>query len=407
MLTIGTIPSKVKRFFRPLHLRFTRPAWSHFWRIVLALCVAHGATLERLVRAMRSPCHRTKHGEFLWKSRWDHAAVVQAIALDLLRRLRRKDEGTIYFILDETQTLKRAKKMAAVGRLYHHATGRYCTGHTMLKVCLWYRGVTIPWGTWLYVKKEDAPKLKVDFATLTDLAATAIDGAALPKPFNVVVLFDSYYLCSKVVQACQRRGWHFVGVGKSNRRFKVQGEQRKLAAYGRNVLSRSGQWCIVQGLNKSGTYRLAERIGTLKKLGEVKVVFSKRKGESKLVALVTDDLRATARKVVADYLKRWAVELLIKDEKQQLGLGDYRVLRYQAVVRHLHLVDCAYGCLTHLALKELGAQGEKNKRVLHLPPISQLKTRMRQMIWQEAVEEVIKTSHEKPVIRRLEKLLAA
>jgi hypothetical protein len=139
----------------------------------------------------------------------------------------------------------------------------------------------------------------------------------------------------------------------------------------------------------------------------VKVVFSKRKGESKIVALVTDDLRATARKVVADYLKRWAVELLIKDEKQQLGLGDYRVLRYQAVVRHLHLVDCAYGCLTHLALKELGAQGKKNKRVLPRPPISQLKTRMRQMIWQDAVEELIQTSHEKAVIRRLEKLLAA
>jgi hypothetical protein len=31
-----------------------------------------------------------------------------------------------------------------------------------------------------------------------------------------------------------------------------------------------------------------------------------------------------------------------------LGLGDYRVLRYQAVVRHLRLVDCAYACLTHV-----------------------------------------------------------
>ncbi|MEE8385444.1 MAG: hypothetical protein V3S01_05975, partial [Dehalococcoidia bacterium] len=30
-----------------------------------------------------------------------------------------------------------------------HATGKYGTGHTILKVCLWYRGVTIPWGSWL------------------------------------------------------------------------------------------------------------------------------------------------------------------------------------------------------------------------------------------------------------------
>jgi hypothetical protein len=407
MLTIGAIPSKVKSFFHPLRPSFTRPAWDHFWRLVTALCVCHGATIDRLVRAMRSPTHRTKHGEFLWRSSWDHAAIVQAMALDTLRRLWRKGGGTLYFIIDETQTIKRAKKMAAVGKLYHHATRRYCTGHTLLKVCLWYRGVTIPWGTWMYVKKEDCPKLQVNFATLTDLAAAAIDHADLPRHFTIKVLFDSYYLCPKVVDACRRRGWHFIGVGKRNRRFQVLGDWHKLATYGRNVLSRSGQGCVVAGLSSSGPYRVAQRSGHLKKLGQVNVVFSKRKGETKIVALVTDDLRATAKDVVADYLKRWAVELLIKDEKQQLGLGDYRVLRYQAVVRHLHLVDCAYGCLTHMALKELRAQGQKNKRVLRLPPISQLKTTMRQMIWQEAVEDVIEKSHERPVIRRLEKLLAA
>ena len=102
------------------------------------------------------------------------------------------------------------------------------------------------------------------------------------------------------------------------------------------------------------------------------------------------------------------IELLIKDEKQQLGLGDYRVLRYRAVVRHLHLVDAAYACLTHLALSERSAQGrKKTKNVLRLPPISQLKTRMRQILWREAVEDVVKYSHERPVLRRLEKLLAA
>lgn len=78
------------------------------------------------------------------------------------------------------------------------------------------------------------------------------------------------------------------------------------------------------------------------------------------------------------------------------------------VRRHLHLVDCAYACLTHLAIKDQRAQGQqKNKNVLRLPTMSQLKTRMRQLVWQEAVQDVVKHSHEKPVIRRLEKLLAA
>jgi hypothetical protein len=412
MLRIGTCPSKVKGFFHPLQRNFAnRPAFGHFWRLVVALCVCHGATLDRLTRAMRSPCHRTKHGEFLWKSDFDHAGVVQAIALDTLRHLHRKDGGPLYFIIDETQTIKRAKKMQAVGKLYHHATRRFCTGHTMLKACLHYRGVTLPWGCWLYVKKEDCQKLKVNFAALTDLAAEAIRQADLPESLarRVIVLFDAYYLCPKVTEACRARGWHFIGVGKANRNLRVDGVDHtlKLGKYGHNVLSRSGRWHVIHGLKGRGTYRLAERIGHMKKLGRVKAVFSKRKGESKIVALVTDDLRAAARSVVADYLKRWSIELLIKDEKQQLGLGDYRVLRYEAVVRHLHLVDCAHGCLTHAGLKQLREQGETKKKVLHLPPISQLKVTMRQMIWDEAVEDVIKKSHERAVIRRLELLRAA
>ena len=105
---------------------------------------------------------------------------------------------------------------------------------------------------------------------------------------------------------------------------------------------------------------------------------------------------------------RWGAELLIKDEKQQLRLGDYRVLRYRAVVRHLHLVNIAYACLTHLGLKEQAAQGRKKRtKVLRLPPISQLKTPMRQLVCREAIQDVVKHSREKLVIRRLERLLAA
>ncbi len=161
-------------------------------------------------------------------------------------------------------------------------------------------------------------------------------------------------------------------------------------------------------LQRTHRYRVAERIGTMKKLGQVKAVFSRRRGDGAVIALVTDDLKRSPRRVVGDYLRRWSIEMLIKDEKQNLGLGAYRVLRYRAVVRHLHLVDCAYACLTHLVLEAQRDQGRKNaKNVLRLPPIRQLKQELRQRIWNEAIQQVVKVSHERAVIRRLEKLLAA
>jgi SRSO17 transposase len=408
MVTIGRIPRIAQAFFRPVRTHFAAPAWHHFWALVLAVTISHGSTIDRLAKKLRRSTHRTNHGEFLWRSVWSESAVMQQIALDLLRSLYRKNAGSCYLIVDDTQTLKRAKKMAGVGKLFHHATGKYGTGHTILKVCLHYRGVTIPWGSWLWLKPHDARKLDRPFLKLTQLAALAIHNADLPRDLNVVVLFDCYYLCPVVVDACQCRGWHYIGVGKSNRNFTVDGRKHRLDRYGANVVRRSGRWHRVRGLRTTRSYRLASRRGWMKKLGEVQVVFSRRRGERKVLALVTDDLRASTKNVVADYLKRWAIELLIKDEKQQLGLGDYRVLRYRAVVRHLHLVDIAYACLTHLGLKDQCAQGRKKKtKVLRLPPISQLKTRMRQLVWREAIEDVVKHSHERSVIRRLERLLVA
>lgn len=414
MVTIGQIPRECTSFFNPVRKAFTRRGRGHFWTLVLAITISHGSTIERLAKLLRGPSatHRTNHGEFLWRSDWDESWVLRQIALDTLRRVMRRGvkDKRCYLILDDTQTLKRAKKMQGVGKLYHHATKTYGRGHTIFKVCLYVNGVTIPWGSYLYIKKDDAPGLGVAFKKLTELAADAIDSADLPKSLKVTVLFDAFYLCPTVVKACARRGWHYIGVGKSNRNFTVRGMRKKLGKYGQNVLRRDGRWRNIQGLKTSRRYRIAQRIGHLKGLGEVNVIFSRRSNDRKVIALVTDDLRASATGVVRDYLKRWSIELLIKDEKQQLGLGDYRVKRYprgRAVVRHLHLVDCAYACLTRLALDERGAQGHKQtKQVLSLPPISQLKAKMRRVVWNQAVRDVVKVSHEKPVIRRLEKLMA-
>jgi len=93
---------------------------------------------------------------------------------------------------------------------------------------------------------------------------------------------------------------------------------------------------------------------------------------------------------------------------RQNNLGQVTGGKYRAVVIHLHLVDCAYACLTHVGIKTYRVQGQnKSKKVLQLDSMSKLKDRMRRMVWRENVQDVIKYSHEKPVIRRLEKLLAA
>jgi len=84
MVTIGRMPRKVQSLFRPLQDHFGKKAWGHFWQLVLAITISHGATIDRLAKRLRNSTHRTKHGEFLWQSIWDSPEVIQEIALDLL-----------------------------------------------------------------------------------------------------------------------------------------------------------------------------------------------------------------------------------------------------------------------------------------------------------------------------------
>lgn len=412
MVTIGRMPRNCKRFFASVRQHFSAAGFDHFWALVLAISVGQVATLERLAQLLGGEhTHRTNHGEFLWRSAWDESLVMQQIAMDTLLLALKRKGGTneVFLIFDDTQTIKRARKMQAVGKIYHHASRVYAKGHTIVKACLFVNGVIIPWGSWLYIKKEHCEELNVVFRKLTQIVAQEIRQAPLGS-FRVTVLFDAFYLCPVVAQACAARGWHYISVGKGNRRFTPEParECKRLEKYGKNLLHRVGHWRNIQGLKRTRSYRVAARRGTLRGLGPVQVVFSRRRGDRSAIALVTSDRRASATKIVRDYLKRWSIEMLIKDEKQHLGLGDYRCWRYRAVVRHLHLVDVAYACLTRLALSE-DEQGRKKTKTtpLLLPPIAQLKTRMRRMMWNEAVEDVIKRSHERPVIRRLEKLLAA
>jgi len=409
MITIGKIPRKVKAFFKPTQETVSAHVYSYYCNFVLAMCISHGSTIDQLVKRLRNSTHRTNHGEFLWRSEFDERAVVRDEAGGMLKRLYKKGCKNCLLIIDDTQTIKRAKKMQAVGKIHHHATGKYGYGHTILKACLFYRGVTIPLGSWLYIKKEHAKKLKVPFKKLTALAGQIVLDAGIPGHFDVTVMFDAFYLCPAVVNACRQREWRYIGVSKSNRWLTVNSVKHKVGKYGRNILRRTGRWHRIQGLRKTSSYKLVQRIGTMNKLGRVKVVFSKRRGDRTIIALVTNDIRLSMKKVVSHYLKRWAIEVMIKEQKQHLGLGDYRVWRYRAIVRHLCLVDSAYACLTHIGIDRHRAQGNKKdtKDMLSVEAISQLKARMHQIIWRQEVQNIVKFSHEKPVIRRLEKLLAA
>ena len=411
MPRIGRFPPFGKRFFRRARKLIGTCHFSHFWRAVTSIAAMQGRrSLKKIEAACRNHQTRQSIGFFLTNAHWNAPQLLAETALDTLKSLGWKVGDPLDLVFDDTQKKKRGKQMDALSKIFLHAEKVYAQGHTILGCALVYRGVVIPYAVRLWMPKTFCAKTRhnshedepIEYHKLTEMVGEIISSFPLPK---VTVLFDSYYLCPNVTRACEAKKYYYVGVAKKNRNFFPDGrdrDKRKLGTYGKNVLSRQGRAMTCRGKK----YRLAERVGRLSKLGRVKLVFSRRVRDKSWIAMATNATRWGALRVLNHYLDRWPIEVLFKESKQYLGLGDYQVLRYRGIQRYLCLVLIAHLLLTHLGAHAQGAQAESEKiKPLDLPSVPQSQALLRSKIWDDNIHSMEKGSRNRRVGKKLKQMI--
>jgi hypothetical protein len=410
---MGRFPPFGKRFFRRARKLVGCCAFQHLWRVVIALAAMQGRhSLNRMQGLFRGRRTRQAIADFLKKAAWKAPEVLRAQALDLLAQLGCRSGDQVYVLLDDTQKRKRGRRMDALKKIFLHAEKVYGTGHTMLGAALVFRGVVIPYHIALWAgeefcrasQNEPNPDDRVTFRKLTQRAAEALEVLTLPQGVKGIALFDSYYLCPTVLEACRRCRFRWISVSKKNRNFAPDGrprDRRKVGRYGGNLLRRAGRPLKVG----AKTYRVAQRLGWLSRAGRVKVVFSRRAKETAWVALTTNETRWSPQKVLSHYLARWGIEVFFKMSKQYLGLGDYQLLRYRGIERYLCLVLIAYLLLTHLAVTEADAQAPLDRKKLSLPSIPQLQQRLRSKLWDDVISGLETGKRDRATARKLKLLI--
>jgi hypothetical protein len=313
---------------------------------------------------------------------WDPVAVIQEATLGLLKRLKPQENERIYLIIDDTKIEKRGTRMDGLGT-YHDTAKKHITGHDVVSAVLLFRGLVLPWAMDLHEAKKKPRRCKPSvrrrkskekrpFVKTTERAARIIESFPdLPWDLDVVVLFDSYYLCSKVVKACKNRGFVFVSRAKKNRKIFVQSGKKR--EYSTNVSKRGSLLfrkmrniqTIRGGSKGTRKFRVIGEIGRLSKVGTVKLVFSQEYQRSrKIVCLVTNNKKMTNRHVLDAYAQRWWIEVFFKEAKQHLGLSDYQTGHYEGIQKHLYLVAIAFALLTHVRLDGRRAKGKRKKNLL-------------------------------------------
>lgn len=418
-MIINRLPSVLQRFFTPMRPALHKPQFAHLWSLVLAVAInVRGAKLLHLSALTPAAGHRTRRGAFLSHSQWDAPALVERAAGDLLAAMRPQAGETLYLILDDTRIAKRGSRMDRLSKVWDHKQQKFVRGHVVLTAAVAFRGsgVVLPWRLQLWKPKgQPASAYAPRYRKLTDLAAAMIRDFHPPLAaagLKVRVLFDAFYLCPAVCKACQERGFTFFSVAQRNRQFTTgNGKRRKLADLMPGLLKHRGRTVrMARAHGRRAALRIAGADGRLSRIGPVRLVVSKRPAGPwrRTVAIVTDETKLDPRRIVAIYETRWRIEVLFKELRQDLGLGDYQMLAEDGIVHHLHVCALAHLLLTHQSLRRLGAQARKADGQVELPPMNQRLRSLREQVARDQIRRIVKgPEHARLRTRLCDHLLAA
>lgn len=401
-MIIDRLPPFVQRFFSPMDAVLSRPQFAHLWGIVLAVVVSlRAAKLVHLSAVVPGGGHRTSRGAFLSRSGWDAPALVDRTAMGLLASMKPRPGEVAYLILDDTRIAKRGRKMAYASKIWDHKQQRFVRGHVALFAAVMFRGVVLPWRVELWKPKGHPGPPR--YRKLTDMAAAMVKAFEAPAGVRVRVLFDAFYLCPAVAKACEAKGFTFFSVASRNRNFTT-GEggrsrrRRSIARLMPGLIRHKGKRVRMKRSRRQATLRIASVDGRLSRIGRVRMVVSKRpRGPwNKCIAVVTSETGLRPRQVVAIYELRWSIEVLFKELRQDLGLGDYQMIAAEGILKHLHVCCLAHQMLTHQSLAGLGAKAVRPNKQVPLPPMSQRLRTLRTRVAEDHIARLVKgPEHEK------------
>jgi len=126
-----------------------------------------------------------------------------------------------------------------------------------------------------------------------------------------------------------------------------------------------------------------------------------------MVALATNENKLAARAIVSVYEKRWAIEVLFKELRGDLGLGDYQVLSQDGIQRHLHLCGLAHLLLTHHSMDAVGAQARKANTEVPLPTMNQRLGALRDGLRHDQIRRLFRGERHDKLRQKLEQCLLA
>jgi hypothetical protein len=326
------LPEEIARLLVPLKPYFR---YRHYlvlcWLVVAHLMCFEQATRQALARHTPARVAAWHLRRLLAAGCWSWSVVLARLVEQALGAFPPPGDGVLYLVADSTLKHKRTQKnpWAKAWRLNEYEP--YTFGlHAVVLLAQWdvYR---IPLAFRLVQRKGSR-----DYQSENALLRQMLQELVVPRwCTKVIVVADAAYASRANLQAIQARHWCFVLAFPRTWKFADGHSLRELVAHLPRAYYRKVRLPLIGSRAHYRVFWTCAKPTTLREVGDVTVVLSKRRrhdGPKHTKVLVTNLPQATAHRTVACYLRRWPVELLFKEWKGVVGVGQHQVTKDAARV---------------------------------------------------------------------------
>lgn len=353
MLIHSCLPSEVRFSLEGMRHQFN---WQHFlifsWLVFLQILSYGPGNLMELQR-MTNAISYFQMTRFL-KAQGHHPNLwLWWMARQVISHLPLPEDGILFITADCTRKSKRSKRNPAMTKGKDRSRGPWILGLHILVICYHWHTYRIPVAFALVRHKSD-PKYVKPNQLLQNLLSTL----EIPQWVKqVVVLADAGFASKANFSYFQKRNWGYVL--RLPRSWKLA-DGRKLSEIIKETKDFKRLWLPSINGKQRKTYHYHFLPCKLSHLGHVNLVIAKKRHKDgpKAIRILVTNVSVTAKTVLAWYQRRWYIEVLFKELKGTVALGEHQVnTRVEQVENSIGVSLAAYLLLLRLNLDKIPVSG--------------------------------------------------
>jgi len=342
MIKIVKTPLQLEPFLNEFKDLFTKPSYGSFRDLCGALSVCDKSkTVANLCDTM-AECRkgkkaRSSYNWFFSDANWDENEVAQRKVDLFIDSLCLKENDKILLIIDDTYNEKDGTQTEGVGKFYDHSKETYIWGNNFVTSVIQSKGLFIPHKAKMYIKDDDENE---NFRTKIEIAfEDIIEPLKVPKNIVLYIVFDSWWYSSDLLNKCLKLGYNIVCQIKSDKKVGINKDEyfqvRELA---NQIKDKYFIKTTISVRGKKKTYYAFEKKVIIDKVGEVKLVVSKKKKDGTTKYFISTNESLSSKEILSIYEDRWDIETAHRETNQKLGFKDYQLREKHSIERFIQLV---------------------------------------------------------------------